>query len=501
MVWRCKCCMWRLTSRLWHSPTFTTWASFAARTLNLVVVLPIVLRHFSPAELALWQVMVTLISLQLLIESGFGITFSRFAAYAMGGAKDLSSGLKGPINDGEAVPNWELLRRICGTMSAVYRRFSWGLGGLFLVGGTLALIRRVEALPASIQAVARTIGGSTDQREAWIAWGVVFITTVVNFRANAYSALLQGTNHIALVRRWEAFFGIGSIVTSLAALGLKGGLLGLVIGNQSWFLLSAWRNRRLCNGILEGRLHPMPPPELSPDVFAAAWPSVWRTAVGVFMSHGLVYVSGLLFAQNRDSKAVASYLLAVRLIHTLATLAQAPFYTKLPMLSRLWAAGKREEKLGLAERGMRLSHLSFVSTWIAAGLLGPAIMHAIGSQTDFPPAVIWCLLGTSMVAERYGAMHLQLFSVTNRIVWHVANGVTGGIFIVLALSLYPVIGVTALPLGMLSANLGFYAWYSSRLSHREFRLPWPGFDWRTVGWPLLATIGYLLWEFLSSVRA
>jgi hypothetical protein len=483
--------MWRLLSRLWHSPTFTTWASFATRTLNLVLVLPLVLKHFTSAELALWQVLVTLISLQLLVEAGFGTTFSRFMAYAMGGAKDLSSGPSASEKNGELVPNWVLLRQICGTMRVVYRRFSWVLGALFLLGGTLALMRRVEALPVKAAEVAGYLGPISTQRDAWIAWGMVFFTTVVNFRSNAYSALLQGTNHIALVRRWEAFFGLGSIITSLTALGLKGGLLALVIANQSWTLLSAWRNVRLCRGILDGRLNPMPKPEYFPEVFSAAWPPVWRSAVGVLMSHGLVHLSGLLFAQSRDSQAVASYLLAVRLIHTLATISTAPFYTKLPVLSRLWTEGKREEKLRLAERGMRLSHLAFVVPWVMAGLCGPTAMRWIGAKTPFPAVEIWCLLGLAMMAERYGAMHLQLYSVTNRIVWHIANGVTGSIFVLLALVLYPMIGVTALPLGMVCANFGFYAWYTSRLSHREFSLGWPGFDWRTVGWPLVVTILYL----------
>lgn len=492
--------MRQLISRLWNSPTFTTWASLASRTLNLIVVLPIVLRQFSPPELALWQVVATLISLQLLIESGFGITFSRFAAYAIGGAKDLQFGLGSPIGGEGAIPNWELLRRICSTMSAVYRRFGWAFGALFLIGGTLALIRRVEALPVKLQGVVGVLSGVTEQRDGWIAWAVVYVTTVVNFRANAYSAILQGTNHIALLRRWEALFGVGSIITSLAALGLKQGVLGLVVGNQFWVLLSAWRNKRLCGGILEGRLNPMPRPQLSTDVFKAAWPSVWRTAVGVLMSHGLVYLSGLIFAQSRDSMMVASYLLALRLIHTAATLSLAPFYTKLPMLSQLWAAGRHAEKLALAERGMRLSHMSFVLAWISAGLMGPSIMRAIGSQTAFPPAGIWCTLGAAMAVERYGAMHLQLYSVTNKIVWHVANGVTGTIFIAVALTLYPLLGVTALPLGMLCANLGFYAWYSSRLSHREFGLPWPGFDWRTMGGALMVAIGYLIWEAISATK-
>jgi hypothetical protein len=241
----------------------------------------------------------------------------------------------------------------------------------------------------------------------------------------------------------------------------------------------------------------MPKAVHRPDIFSAFWPPVWRTAVGVLMSHGLVHLSGLLFAQNRDSQAVASYLLAVRLIHTLAVISTAPFYTKLPWLSRLWTEGNRPEMLRLAERGIRLSHITFVIPWVLAGLLGPTAMQWIGSQTPFPTVGIWCLLGTAMIAERYGAMHLQLYSVTNKIVWHIANGVTGTLFILLAVIIYPIQGVIALPLAMACANLSFYAWYTSRLSHREFSLDWPGFDWRTVGWPFVVAMMYLGYEIMT----
>jgi hypothetical protein len=77
--------------RLWNSPTLTTWGSFGARSLGLVIVLPLVLKKFTTAEVALWQVFSTLINLQILAETGLGTTFSRLVAYAMGGAIELEN--------------------------------------------------------------------------------------------------------------------------------------------------------------------------------------------------------------------------------------------------------------------------------------------------------------------------------------------------------------------------------------------------------------------------
>lgn len=482
-----------IINRLWSSPTFTTWASFAARTCNLVFILPLVLRQFSAEEIALWQVLSTLISLQLLADAGLGPTFARLISYAMAGVEDLSTVTPRLGGSKGQPPNWDLLRRICGTMRAFYARSSWIIGVVLLVGGTIALVRPIRHLGAGTGLVATAAHPHpATPGESWIAWGIVFVTTMVSFRANGYSAILQGTNHVALLRRWEALFGLGSIGSSAIALWSKGGLLALVISNQLWFVLGAWRNRRLARHVLDGRFNPFPKPHLESGIFEAAWPAIWRAGTGSFMAFGFIYIGGLLVAQSRDSATVASYLVAVRLVQSFSAISQAPFYTKLPVLSRLWAEGRTEEQLRVAASGMRLSLWTFVIPFILMGLFGAWGLRLIGSHTPFPGAGTWSLMGAAVLLERYGAMHLQLYSSTNRIVWHVANGVAGVIFAAVAFATYPFLNVAALPFGMLCGNAGFYAWYCSRLSHRAFSLPWPQFDWKTAGGPFLATAGYLV---------
>ncbi|MFT3857440.1 MAG: hypothetical protein QM742_08070 [Aquabacterium sp.] len=72
--------------RLWHSPTFMTWGSLASRLLGMTLVLPILLVKFPAAEVAIWQLFITLYTMQMLFDFGFAPTFSRLLAYAYGGA-------------------------------------------------------------------------------------------------------------------------------------------------------------------------------------------------------------------------------------------------------------------------------------------------------------------------------------------------------------------------------------------------------------------------------
>jgi hypothetical protein len=80
------------------------------------------------------------------------------------------------------------------------------------------------------------------------------------------------------------------------------------------------------------------------------------------------------------------------------------------------------------------------------------------------------LFAFSTYFERFGAMHIQLYSTTNHIIWHLANGISGIIYIALVLPLYILFGVYAFPLGQIIANLMFYDWYSIKHSKDAFNI-------------------------------
>jgi hypothetical protein len=96
-----------------------------------------------------------------------------------------------------------------------------------------------------------------------------------------------------------------------------------------------------------------------------------------------------------------------------------------------------------------------------------------------------------MFAERYGAMHIQLYSTTNHIIWHIANGVSGVIYLVVALVLFKQIGVYAFPVGTLAGYLGFYCWYSAMHSYGAFDLKFWEFERSAMLIPLLVMVIYL----------
>jgi hypothetical protein len=461
--------------RCWDSPTLMTWGSFVSKSLTFLVVLPFLLTSLSTAEISLWYLFMTVFSLQLVFDVGFSPTFTRVIAYAMGGAtvRELNEPFKKCCGE----LNTNTIRTIYSTMRVVY---VW-LGTLWTIllatGGTLAMIR--------------PIGEVVVKTPAWIAWGVIVAVSFFALRGNLYSSYLQGMNQIALLRRWDIITSMGAILTSLLVIFGGGGLLGLVLSHQGWQVISVLRNRWLAMNIENSLIRSNSREPFSKDVFSIVWPSVWRSGLGIMMSNGVIQASGILYAQFGETTSVASYLFGLRLIQTVSQFSQAPFYSKLPLMARLYAENKHSELVQIAKLGMAYAHWTFVTGFIALGLIGAPLLIYIGSNAAFPDHSLWSIMGASFFIERYGAMHIQLYSTTNRIIWHIANGFTGLIYISLSLMLFGKLGVLAFPLGMLLGYLSFYSWYTAIHAYRTFKMNFFVFERGTAFIPFIITLVYI----------
>ena len=73
-------------------------------------------------------------------------------------------------------------------------------------------------------------------------------------------------------------------------------------------------------------------------------------------------------------------------------------------------------------------------------------------------------------------MHINLYSTTNHIVNHIANGVSGIIYLVVGSIGYSYFGLYAFPFALIAGNMGFYAWYAAIHSYRSFELQFYAFE-------------------------
>ncbi|MBU1658146.1 hypothetical protein KKG72_03735 [bacterium] len=462
-----------MLKRAWNSPTITTWGSFLSRTLNVIVLLPYVLVKFSNDELNIWFIIGIIISLIRLLDMGFSQTFMRVLSYARAGSRvqDLSKFSKSNI------ANYETIIEIYRTMGYIYKGISFVVFVVLLTFGTLFFYTKFMTL-------------SNDNHALYVWIVVVFVSTYMMY-GNIYTTFLQGMNHIAILRRWEIFSSLGNIFSSVLILYFNGGLFELIAVQQFWILFSVIRNKYLVSkielpfNIFKQKYY------INKDVFSVVWSSAWKSGLGVLMSFGLVQISGLVYTSIGNTEQVTSYLFGLRIIQILSEFSRAPFYSKIPFMASVYAKHDFEMLLKIAKKSIQLSLWSYIIAFFFIALLGDLILDMIGSNTLLPEPLLWSLFGLAFFLERYGAMHLQLYSLTNDIVWHKANGIAGSIFIVLSIIFYNFFGVYSFLLAYIFANVA-YSLYSARKSYRIFHLKILKFEKHTI--IMFLILGILLFQ-------
>jgi hypothetical protein len=161
-------------------------------------------------------------------------------------------------------------------------------------------------------------------------------------------------------------------------------------------------------------------------------------------------------------------------------------------MSRLYAEGRWAELVAIARAGMLRTNWVLTASIIVVGFTAKPLLSVVGSDTPFVAPAVWWLLGLAFLFERIGAMHLQLYSVTNRIVWHFANGVSGLVMLCAIPLAYDAFGVEGLPIGILIAYGGFYVPYGLFQSYRTFHLEMIRMDmWASI-LPVLIVLLFLL---------
>jgi len=427
-----------------------TWGNLGIRLLAFAILLPLALASLSVEEVNLWLVLQAVVSLQFLLDLGFTPTFIRLVAYACS-----ENNSNGSIQrEGSPAGNSDhKMPEIIQTMRFIYQRLGWLALFFLTTAGTLAVAKPVHALP--------------DPNHGWIAWSIVLVSGVLVFRWSVYGAYLQGLGQIALYQRWQSLAGLVSVIAGIAVLVADSGLITLVAVLQTGPLVGALMARRLAilhgpDGTWHGR------PRHSSEVLKTAWPAAWRSGIGVGFGFGIIQGSGIVYAQLAPASDAAAFLLAQRLLRTLTLFINAPFYSRIPSMARLYMEGQTIRLLESAKTGMIRANWLLVAGLIFIGFGASPFLLYIGSETPFVTSTVWWLLSVALVLERIGAMHLQLYSTTNHIVWHIANGFAGLLMLASIPVAFLLVGVNGIPIGIIIGYAFFYVPYSLFLSYSKF---------------------------------
>jgi O-antigen/teichoic acid export membrane protein len=473
-------------NKCWHSPTLNTWLSYSTKALSLFLVLPLLLNRFSAPQIALWYLFSTVIALESLADLGFRITFIRMIAYGYGGAMDISN-YTTEKTETHGSPNWDLIAKIFSTMKHIYKRVTWWFLFLLITIGSWSLMKPISKV--------------SDPHNAWLAWGVIIIVASIKFYGTIYANYLEGLNKIAIVRRWETITSIGSILTSITVLYFMKSILWLVVANQAWVLVNMGRDIVLCRKLEKGKYKQLNTSQKFDKVmFKKIWTPAWRSGLAAFMSSGLSNITSIIYAQIGSSPNVAAYLLALRVINQIRDVSAAPFYSKIPLFAQLIAQNKMAELVKKAQRSMFLSNMIFIIGSITFGILAKYILTAIHSKITFIDQWLWVVLTVAYFIHRYGAMHVNLYNISNHIIAHIADGVSGIIFIVVTFALIHKYDLYAIPIGLICGYLGFYSWYAGMHSYKFMDTKFLKFEFKASGLPICIVLAYILFNIIIKLK-
>jgi hypothetical protein len=388
-----------------------------------VIVLPIMLRRFEPAEILCWQVMASFVALIQMVDFGMAPTFARLVAYAR--AEHKAEHLASPGDQ---------FLKVLATQKWVYQR--------------LALIAFLLSAIVGTAAVHSTISRSEDPFSMWGAWTCVVFISAIQIWVGYCGSVLQGIERIAELRRAEAFSGVLQVLLSILFITLFKSVALVVLAGQIGVVVGAVLVRRLLYKYLpDARIKATK----NQAVMGELWPSAWRSGVGVLMSQGIINVSGIMYAQLTPAATLVPYLFAMRITSIISQFSQAPFYTKIPEMARLHKSGEGAVVYEIASGSMRRSIMLYIAGMFVLGIFGQDIFRLIGAKVSFVSEQTWVLLTFGFYFERVSSMYLQYHSISNKVIWHISNGLTGGVMILLSYMMYTKLSIDAFPMALLFA--------------------------------------------------
>ena len=475
--------LFKIIHKIWFSDTLMTLFSFIVRTGNFIFLLPLILKLDQSEQSVYWQFQFIYGFIYILVAE-LGLNFIRSLAFVQGGAKkedlfDLRK--KTGINSMSEIH--ELSLKVIGTIHKVGIFSSIAIFIALSILGSLALIQPISLI--------------SDQSSIWIAWFYfVLVTSLVTFGEN-YAHYIQSLGYVATYRRWEGFVNIIAILAGIIALMKGYGLIGLIFFQQTIFALGLIGRRYLALKLLRKQKLEIKCSLFDYNIFLIIWSKTWRTTFGVIMHSGIFRLTPVFFAQFiTSSSLMASFGLTFKLMTTLVDLSKAPFYSKLPKLAKSFNSDF-DKAFHLIRKRFFLSLLLFSITVIFVGLFGSKILILLESKTKLCSDLFWACLGVGFFVERYSAMHLNIYTLSNHIVWHKMYFVSGLLYIIF-MSLFINIfsenyKLFAFPLSLLFSELFFSSWYSSKYSIKLLKTSFFDFEIKSSFMPLIIILCYFIY--------
>jgi len=384
--------------KLVASASLFAFIGMALRVGGGMLTLPLALRVLPAEQMGLYYTFMGMTAIASMMDFGFGVTISRNAAYAMGGAVSLSAhGV--PEAGASGAPNLELLAQLT---TAVRKWYGWmsillfaalAFGGGWLVEKQL----RQMDMPWSLLICWICFAANASYGFMTTYWPDLLMG-IGSVRTNAlYSIVSQLLGLAVLIAGLSLHFGLWSYVVSSAA----SSVLGRALCKRAFFRDSGI-------SLVKTRGNPVAP------VIRELWPMAWRQGL-VMVGAFLVQRGSTLICSNFLGLGETARLgLSLNLLNLIVQISGIPLIMVLPRISSLRIGGGMEDirRLFFSRTYGGLALAAIGMTCLYA--IGPWLLGLLGSKTGLLSPPLLLILCIVLLLESHHVAYCNLVLSQNR---------------------------------------------------------------------------------------
>ena len=440
--------------RVANSTVAWSWAFNFLRLASGVLLLPLLLRMLSKADLGMYWEFLSLNAIVVMLDVGFSPTVGRFISYAMGGAKRLSAmGLSAEPPHGE--PNYPLLWELLFTSRIFYRYVALGIVLLLATVGSVI--------------IGKIVGETSSPALTWMAWGVSIAAVAADTYFNVWNIFLRNLNKVLVATQISTVAYALRVGIACVLLAYGWGLLSLPVASLLTSLVIRNFSRALClkalmacppPGRVEWRAH-----------LRTIWPNSWRLGLYFAGAYLSANANVLLCSSVFGLEANATYGLSLQVIRIATGMAGVWVLVKWPLIGQYAARSDISAIERVLWPRLWLQQASYVALAIGAITTGPFLIHYFGKDKDMLSFLWMALLAANGFLEAHCSVWNTLISMWNKLpmLWASLATNAAAFYLNLVLVGLPHSHPGLLVLGPLLAGILLNYWY------------WPRYGARTIG--------------------
>lgn len=367
-----------------------------------LLILPLLLRKLSSAELGIWYVFMTISALVTMLDLGFTPTLARNVSYVLGGAKRL-------LKDG-----FEVLSTPSPVDYSLFNAIIHAARHIFMVLAGCAFVLLATLGSWYIVHVSQ---GQIAAQEVLLAWGVFVVATVINLYYKYYTPLLQGRGLYSAFYKSSALSNLGFVIVTAILLQCGLTLLAVALGYLVSALIGRWLSWYYFHDqSFQAALHQAPASSISTrDLFGILWHNAWRMGLGVIGAFLILRANTLLSSAYLGLATTAAYALTLQVYSVLQNMSMVLFNIQQPKLAQYRVANEPEGLRHTIQLGIGYALGIFLCGAVILVCFGPAMIKWIGGQTGLLafPLLIW--VGIMVLLELNHSLAASVIVTGNRV--------------------------------------------------------------------------------------